>query len=117
MDISEPAADEEVTRLASFAAKCKLQSSDGDKGQAAAADLDLLTELVEALAGLGSEQTAALHSAGITARELIAASKPDLDALAKRAGLSLGTRMRLKGAVGKVVAAAGPGGGQDQDDS
>ena len=123
--------DEESSSLAGFARRCILLEekysdvsdahADVDGGSddlatmaaaltAALADAkaadDLLRELVVDIGGMDGAHAAKLHSAGVTAGALLRSGKTDFDELAERAGLSIGVRMRLKGAVGRVVAAA-----------
>jgi hypothetical protein len=89
-----------------FVDRC-LMASDDPQGQAR-----LLAELVESLAGLTADATAALLVTGIASPiPLLQANRDELNGIGKRAGLTLGVRLRLGGAVGRLVAQMGERGG------
>ena len=65
----------------------------------------LLEELVTSIGGIEPVHAAALRSAGVTAQTLLRSTKPEFDAITKGAGLTLGVRLKLRGAINKIVAA------------
>ena len=130
MDVSDAASDakpsEEVLRLRRFHERCVGQEQEAlpvrPVGSSAASETlavappaaedepmalqaALLEELVTSIGGIEPVHAAALRSAGVTAQTLLRSTKPEFDAITKGAGLTLGVRLKLRGAINKIVAA------------
>ena len=59
------------------------------------------------LGGIDSAHAQALREAGYSVGALLRSNKQELESLAKAAGLPLGVRLRLRGAINKVLTARG----------
>ena len=98
------------SRLAQLHARCTRDTSHiGSLPCTPASDEEwlLLKELVVDLGGIDSAHAQALREAGYSVGALLRSNKQELESLAKAAGLPLGVRLRLRGAINKVFTARG----------
>ena len=102
VDVSDVKPSDEARCLRSFYERCT-----GPHDSSPEAELE---ELVTSIAGIEAGHLATLRGAGATARALLGSTKPEFDALTKGAGLSLGVRLKLRGAINKVLAACSTSG-------